>query len=48
MAMLEHGAIKFFAPAKGYGFIVPDDNSGDVFFHQNALQCKGLLSCPVL
>jgi cold shock CspA family protein len=33
MAM-QTGVIKRFSPAsKGYGFIVPDDESPDVFFH---------------
>ena len=36
MALLP-GTIKFFAPDKGYGFVLPDDGSGDVFFHHSIL-----------
>ena len=32
------GAIKFFSREKGYGFILPDDATGDVFFRHTALQ----------
>ena len=35
------GSIKFFAQDKGFGFILPDDASGDVFFHHTALANAG-------
>ena len=36
------GSIKFFVADKGYGFILPDDGTGDVFFHHRAVDDTGL------
>lgn len=31
----EHGMVKWFDEAKGYGFITPDSNQKDIFFHRS-------------
>jgi cold shock protein len=36
------GAVKWFEPEKGYGFISPDGGSKDVFIHITALRRSGL------
>jgi len=35
--MKSQGRVKFFNVAKAYGFIVPDDGRGDVFFGAEAI-----------
>jgi cold shock protein len=36
------GTVKFFNDAKGYGFIAPEDGSGDAFVHITAVERAGL------
>ena len=40
------GAVKWFDPKKGYGFIVPDDGTGDILLHQTHLRESGYDSAP--
>ncbi len=36
------GTVKWFNPAKRFGFIEPDDGSVDVFVHVSAVEVAGL------
>lgn len=36
------GTVKWFNATKGYGFIAPEDGSGDVFVHISAVQNSGM------
>jgi CspA family cold shock protein len=36
------GTVKWFNPAKGYGFLQPDDGAKDVFLHISDVQRAGL------
>jgi cold shock protein len=38
------GTVKWFNPAKGYGFIQPQDGGRDVFVHISAVERAGLTS----
>lgn len=39
---MSSGKVKWFNHNKGYGFIVPEDDSGDVFVHISALEEAGI------
>ena len=36
------GTVKWFNPAKGFGFIEPEDGSQDAFVHISAVEAAGL------
>jgi len=41
---MANGTVKWFNPIKGFGFIQPEDGSGDVFVHISAVEKAGLRS----
>ena len=34
---MNNGTVKFFNESKGFGFIIPEDGSRDIFVHANGL-----------
>ena len=41
-AEVKDGQVKWFDAVKGYGFLVPSDNSGDVLIHKSILRDAGI------
>lgn len=40
-AQLVHGKVKWFDPAKGFGFIVGEEGGADILLHANVLRNYG-------
>ncbi len=41
---MKTGTIKWFSEKKGYGFILPDDGSNELFVHHSKIQSQGRVS----
>ena len=41
------GTVKWFDAKKGFGFLTPDDGSGDIFVHHSSIHATGFRSLGV-
>lgn len=44
--MAKIGKVKWFNPSKGYGFVMPEDGTKDVFLHISALEKANISFLP--